>query len=30
MELAIVRFASSVSDEPMVTYTFRPISGSSE
>jgi uncharacterized OB-fold protein len=25
MELAIVPFASSVSDEPMVTYAFRPI-----
>ncbi len=30
MELAIVPFASSVTDEPMVTYAFRPISGSSE
>jgi uncharacterized OB-fold protein len=25
MELVIVPFASSVSDEPMVTYAFRPI-----
>jgi uncharacterized OB-fold protein len=25
MELAIVAFASSVSDEPMVTYAFRPV-----
>lgn len=25
MELAIVPFASSVSDEPMVTYAFRPV-----
>jgi uncharacterized protein len=30
MELAIVPFASSVSDEPLVTYAFRPIGASGE
>jgi uncharacterized OB-fold protein len=30
MELAIVPFASSVSDEPMVTYAFRPTGAISE
>jgi uncharacterized protein len=30
MELAIVPFASSVRDEPMVTYAFRPIGAAGE
>ena len=30
MELAIVPFASSVSDEPMVTYAFRPVGATGE
>ncbi len=30
MELAIVPFASSVSDEPMVTYAFRPVGATDE
>jgi uncharacterized OB-fold protein len=30
MELTIVPFASSVSDEPMVTYAFRPVGATGE
>jgi uncharacterized protein len=30
MELAIIPFASSVSDEPMVTYAFRPVRATGE
>ena len=28
MELAIVPFASSVTDDPLVTFAFRPLQGS--